>query len=117
MPGLSRQRAGASGEVSRLEAPTLAAVVLRAFSVGWMGVISRMNDAVALLTDPGVAVRGGGVDVDPHPTVRHLRTREPRSAVGLAKVKGVCDINNPLQLDNLKVPVGLAPPQFPATPC
>ncbi len=36
--------------------------------------------------------------------------------VGLAKVKGECDISNPLQLDNLKVPVGLAPPQFAATP-
>jgi hypothetical protein len=35
-----------------------------------------------------------------------------------AEVKGECDINNPLhrQLDNLKVPVGLAPPQFAATP-
>jgi hypothetical protein len=61
--------------------PRRARLVLRAFSVGWMGVILRMNDAVELLADPGVAVRGGRVDVDPHPTVRHPGTREPARSV------------------------------------
>jgi hypothetical protein len=110
MPGRSRQHAGASGEVSRLKAPD-------AGGRGSWGVLGRVDrrdiadedDAVELLADPGVAVRGGRVEVDPHPIVRHLGTREPALDVGRsAEVKGECEINNPLhrQLDTLKCPSG-----------
>jgi hypothetical protein len=84
MPGLSRQHAGASGDVSRLEAPD-GGGVLRALSVGRVGVISRTKMMPSkVIADPGLVVRAGRVDVDPHPTVLHLRTLSQRWIAGSA---------------------------------